>query len=183
MQLDLLVKRRGLDPSAETCLHALCHLMRVPVAGVERGELWRFEVAAGESAAECRERLERAAARAGRYVNQNRDTCTWLDGPQPYPEAAPAGGSVADVWVLDGDGRDAAALEYYRSQAVPALADMRRGVLWRLWLPEPDARAARALAQAITVTRSRRAGLLMNPQAQTAEVLHVLVASPAKEGT
>ena len=182
MLLDFLVSRRGLDPAAETCWQALRHLLGLPVAGVERGELWRFDLEDGEDASACRGALERAACRAGRYVNLNRDACVWLAGPRPYPRPAPVPGTAADVWVRDGEGRDPAALEFFRSQGTARLRDLGRGVLWRLWLPDRDADAARRRAESIAVTRSRREGLLMNPHAQRAEVLHV-VCSPAGEET
>ena len=180
MWLDFLVWRRGLDPAAHTCEQALRGLLRLPVAGVERGELWRFDLTDGEDAAATREALERAACRAGRYVNLNRDACAWLEGARPYPSAAPVPGTAADVWVRDGDGRDPAALEFFRARGAPSLREVRRGVLWRLWLPDLDSGSARRRAESIAVTRSRRQGLLMNPHAQTAEVLHV-VHSPVQE--
>lgn len=171
--LDLVVERRGLDPAAETCAHALRDLLLAPVAGVERADLWRFTLALGTDAGAARVRLEAAACRAGRYVNLNRDACSWPSGPRPYPEAAPRRGCAVDVWVQDGDGSDPAALAYFRAQE-PSVADLRRGTLWRLWLPDADARAARDRALDLAVTRARRQGLLANPHAQTAEVLCVV---------
>jgi hypothetical protein len=91
-------------------------------------------------------------------------------------------GAAADVWVRDGDGHDPAALEFFRAQGTPSLRDVRRGVLWRLWLPIQDTASARSMAESITVTRSRKEGLLMNPHSQTADVLHV-VCSPDAEAT
>ena len=182
MRLDFLVSRRGNDPSAETCEQALRHLLHLPVAGVERGELWRFDLADVEDAEACRGALERAACRGGRYVNSNRDVCIWLEGARPYPRAAPAAGAAIDIWVRDGDGSDRSALEYFRTEGTPSLSDVRRGVLWRLWLPDRDGASARRRAEAITLTRSRSEGLLMNPHSQTADVLHV-VCGPESEDT
>lgn len=181
MGLDLLVMRRGLDPAAATCAGALRELMHVDVAGVERAELWRFEVEPGPAPSPVAARLRAAACRAGRYVNLNRDVCDWQDGPRHYPAEAPRAGCAVDVWVCDGDGRDPVALAYFRARAVPELTDLRRGILWRLWLPGADPTAARAAAEEITVTRGRRHGLLMNPHAQTATILHVLRAPATKE--
>jgi len=184
VHLDLVVWRRGLDPAAETCEAALRDLLGVEVAAIERAELWRFEVgeAAGRERVALQERLRDAACRAGRYVNLNRDGCEWIDGPRPARADAAPGCWAVDVWVRDGDGRDPAAVEWFRAQAAPEVYDLRRGTLWRLYLPTADAAAARELALDIAVTRARRQGLLANPQAQTAEVLYVVpVAGPRGE--
>jgi hypothetical protein len=143
------------------------------VHGVERAELWRFDLAPGADVAAARARFEAAACRAGRYVNLNRDACSWPDGARPYPENAPRRGCAVDVWVRDGDGGDAAAFAYFRAEE-PCLVDLRRGTLWRLWLSEADRTAARERALEVAVARGRRHGLLANPHAQTAEVLHVV---------
>jgi len=182
VKLDLLVARRGIDPAAETCAAALRDLMHVAVAGVERGELWRFEIPGADAAAAARrDRLRDAASRAGRYVNSNRDVALWLDGPAPYPDAAPAGGCAVDVWVCDGDGRDPVALAWFRAQGDPELADLRRGILWRLWLPTGDPVAARAQAEVIASSRDRHQGLLANPLAQTAVIWSVVHGSDGGE--
>jgi hypothetical protein len=181
--LDLLVRRRGTDPAAETCSHALADLLDAPVAGVERGDLWRFELAdlpAG-SLDESREAIERAAARAGRYVNLNRDVCGWLRGPLPYPEAAPRGGTAVDLWVCDGEGRDEVALAYFRARCPAGLQDLRRGTWWRLWLRGGTPHEARERAWDLAFLRSREHGLLCNPHAQQAEILSV-VHDPSLEG-
>jgi hypothetical protein len=173
-ELDFLVTRRGVDPAAETAAMALTDLLATPVAGVERGELWRFTLAPGAQVAPARAALERAACRAGRYVNTNRDIWTWLDAPRPYPAAAPRGGTAVDIWVTDGDGRDPVAARDFGAE-VSDLRDVRRGILWRLWLPV-DAQAAADLAWSIAETRARRQGLLFNPHAQKAEILAVVAA-------
>jgi len=182
-ELDLLVARRGTDPAGETCAHALRDLLGAPVAGVERGELWRFELAPAASGdpAAVRIAVERAAMRAGRYVNSNRDTCRWITGAVPYPADAPPLGVAVDVWVCDGDGRDAAALAYFRAQAGDVVRGVRRGTWWRLWMQEGPADAARERAWDLACTRSRTHGLLFNPQAQNAEILAVVPGPGIKE--
>src|SRR5262249_41287411 len=157
-ELDFLVARRGTDPAAETCLAALRDLLGAEIAGLERGELWRFEVAAGDASelADWKQRLERAACHAGRYVDTNRHRCTWSAADGAYAGDVPRGGVVVEVWVSDGDGRDAAALAYFRARCGTALADLRRGTLWRLWFVGVDAATARARAGELAVTRSRR---------------------------
>jgi hypothetical protein len=182
-ELDFLVSRRGTDPADETCLVALRDLLGAEIAGVERGELWRFEVAEGDAAALAgwKERLERAACHAGRYVNTNRDRCTWTSDAGEDPIAAPRGGTIVEVWVCDGDGRDAAALAYFRARSGTALAGLRRGTLWRLWFAATDAETARARASELAVTRTRRLGLLSNPQSQRAEIIAVIRDPAAKE--
>ena len=183
MELYFVVTRRGLDAAAETCESALRDLLRVDVERVERGELWRFRIAAGNrsSGAELQERLQAAACRAGRYVNLNRDTCEWLERPRPYAESA-AGGCAVDVWVRDGTGQDPAALAWFRTQATPDVEDVWRGILWRLYLPIADPARARERGLEIAVTRARHQGLLANPHAQTVEVVHVVAGPPAGEG-
>ena len=182
MELDLEVARRGIDPAAETCAHALRDLLGIAVWGVERADLWRFDagpLAEPDRARIC-ERLAGAASRAGRYVNLNRDIARWQSGPRPYASDRPAGGTAVDVWVRDGDGADPVALRYFRAQAHAGLQQVWRGTLWRLYLPEPDPGVARTQALEIALTRDRRHGLLANPHAQTALVLHV-VPGPGEE--
>jgi hypothetical protein len=192
MMLELWVARRGLDPAAESCLTALRDLLRTPVRDVERGELWRFHIEASEDAdkahadkahadkatdankATLRTRLQEAACRAGRYVNTNRDVFAWLDGPRPVAPCDAPGCFAADVWVRDGDGRDPAALAWFRAQAAPSLATVERGVLWRLVLPADTADAAREAALEIALARGRHQGLLANPHAQRAEVIDIV---------
>jgi hypothetical protein len=174
--MDFLVTRRGVDPAAETAAMALHDLLSTPVAGVERGELWRFEIDAAAPVGPTREAIERAACRAGRYVNVNRDRTQWLDAPRPYPPAAPPGGSAVDVWVTDDGGADPVALRYFRAQAGAGVTGVRRGVLWRLWLPAA-AGDPRELAWEVAATRARRQGLLFNPHAQRAEILGVVAAA------
>jgi hypothetical protein len=184
VELDFVVARRGLDPAAETCEVALRELLGVEVAAVERAELWRFRApdTSPAASAELQDRLQRAACRAGRYVNLNRDTCDWLRGPRPYAGHAPAGGSAVDVWVRDATGRDRAALRWFRAQASPVVEDVWRGVLWRLYLPIADPKRAGERGLEIAVTRGRRQGLLANPNAQSAEVLHVVPGPEARGG-
>jgi hypothetical protein len=174
MKLDFYVTRRGIDPAAQTCMTALRDLMHLDVAGVERGALWCFDLPDQAPLTTSRERLRQAACRAGRYVNTNRDVAAWLEGPRPYPTAAPATGHAVDIWVRDGDGADAAALGWFRAQALPELRGVRRGILWRLWLPARAPAAARALALDIAATRNRHHGLLANPHSQSATILDVV---------
>lgn len=168
IQLDLVVSRRGVDPAALTCEEALQSLLRLDVERVERALLWRFSIEAVGSE-DVRAAIVRAAMRAGRDVNANRDRWTWAD-EEAAPESA---GCVADVWVCDDDGRDLASLAYYGDVLGPRLVDLRRGVRWRIYFGTGSWEAALALTQEITTARSRRQGLLMNPQAQTAEILSV----------
>jgi hypothetical protein len=106
-----------------------------------------------------------------------------LDEGRPGSPRARRGECAADVWVRDGDGRDAAALAYFRQRVTPRLADLGCGILYRLWLREPDPEAARRLALQLAVTRSRRAGLLANPHYQTVEVLEIVPPAPLSSPT
>lgn len=178
-QLDYLVARRGTDPAAETAAMALQDLLHLPIAGVERGELWRFELAPEAEIASAKTAIERAAARAGRYVNTNRDAGSWLEAPRPYPALAPRGGTAVDLWVRTGDGRDPSALRYFEREGSAAVRDLRRGILWRLWVAAGATQAAEIAWQAAE-TRARSLGLLFNPHVQNGEILAVVTAEGEK---
>lgn len=172
MVLDFFVLRKGLDPTAETSLHALRDLMGQDVRAVEHGMLWRFDVESDGNDAALKREIARAASRAGRYVNLNRDETCWLD-ERAGSHSGPAGTWGVDLWICDGDGKDDVARAYFQGQIRRSLRGVRRGPLYRLWLPEPDADAARRTAEKLARTRSRGEGLLMNPHAQSLEVLGV----------
>lgn len=173
MRLDFLIRRRGVDPAAESALHALRDLMRAPVVDVERGTLWRFEVEGATDSGLLREQLERAACRAGRYVNLNRDEYVWLDGGS-RPEAPGGGaGCAVSLWITHSDGSDAVARDYFQARLTAPLKAVRRGVFYRLWSAETQPQAALKLAQEVAVARTRRAGLLLNPHYEQLEVLEV----------
>ena len=174
-QLDLLVRRKGVDPAAETCLHALQVLMQVAVERVERGTLWRFELesdAEPEAVRRLKDDLLRAACRAGRYLNPNRDAGVWLDelGATPNPSC------VALLWIRERDGLDPVAQAYFSQRSGVPLRDLRRGTFYRLWIPSRDAEAAARLALEVAVTRTRKQGLLANPHSQTVELLELVPA-------
>ena len=172
MRLELLVRRKGTDPTAETCLHALQALMALDVTDLEHGTLWRFDVDGDTGPARLKDAIARAACRAGRYVNTNRDTYAWLDELPAAAMARPAL-TATDLWICLGDGRDPVAQAYFAAQTGARLRQVRCGMLYRLWMPQRDAAAAREFAFEVAVTRTRRHGLLMNPHAQTLEVLRV----------
>jgi hypothetical protein len=178
MQLDFFVRRKGLDPTAETSLHALRDLMGEDVRAVEHGMLWRFEVESGADGAILKPAIARAASRAGRYVNLNRDETSWLD--ETETAHGPAGSWGVDLWIRDGSGEDEVARAYFQAQIRQDLRRLRRGPLYRLWLPLADAEAARRKAEQLATTRNRRQGLLMNPHAQSLEILGVRA---GREGT
>ena len=173
-QLDLLVRRKGVDPAAETCLHALQVLMQVAVERVDRGTLWRFELESDvqtDAVRRLKDELLRAACRAGRYLNPNRDAGVWLD----ELAAAATPSCVALLWIREGEGRDPVAQAYFSQRSAP-LRDLRRGTFYRLWIPGRDAEAAARLALEVAVTRTRKQGLLANPHSQTVELLELVPA-------
>lgn len=180
MRLDFLIQRRGVDPTAESALHALRDLMHAPIEAVDHGTLWRFEVGADVEAPRLQAELERAACRAGRYVNTNRDTWAWLDSHAAEPQAAREGCSVA-LWITEGDGRDAVARRYFESRVSATLSAVQRGTFYRLWTRERDAVRARALVTEVAVTRTRTHGLLVNPHTERLEILAVTPALDAAE--
>ena len=168
-RLDLLVRRKGTDPVAETCAYALATLMRLPIDRVETGDLWRFE---GPEAADVEpERLVQAACRAGRYVNTNRDRAAWVDWAHPVQAAA--AGCVVDLWVRGLGGPDGVALRYFRTQGCAWLTRVEHGRWYRLWTRVHDRAEARTLATEIALTRSRQHGLLLNPHMQQFEILAI----------
>ncbi|NIV74175.1 MAG: hypothetical protein GWN37_04905, partial [Gammaproteobacteria bacterium] len=168
-------------------LHALRDLMHAPIVGVERGTLWRFTFTDGAVSEALQRELERAACRAGRYVNTNRDEWTWLDGDLPQKDRAALSRTVS-LWVTVGDGRDVVAREYFQARMArtsldATLTDVRRGTFYRLTTLHADPKAALESVLEIAVTRSRRHGLLLNPHYEQHEVLSVGGASPHVEAT
>jgi hypothetical protein len=170
MQLDFLVMRKGLDPTAETSLHALRDLMGEDVVDVEHGTLWRIDLQPAVDVGEVKQAFARAACRAGRYVNLNRDDYCWLDEPQPG-RPGERGGCSVDLWICDGDGQDDVARAYFETQLQQGLERLRRGTLYRLWLPLQDPEEARRKGRELAWTCSRSQGLLMNPHSQILEIL------------
>lgn len=169
MKLDLLVRRKGIDPVAETALYALRELMHRDIPEVASGELWRFEC---EAATESdREQLLRAACRAGRYINTNRDVARWVDW-QAFPDPGAAGCSV-DLWVRPKAPAEPSALRYFRTHGCAWLQQVEWGRWYRLQTRLRDAGAARELAMDLAVTRSRQHGLLLNPHLQDYTLLAV----------
>ena len=180
MRLEFLVRRAGIDTTAETTLHALRALMGIAVDAVEHGTLWRFEIAAEPEILRVKDAIARAACRAGRYVNLNRDVVAWLDDASVRARVAP-GQFATDLWITDGDGTDPTAADYFARQLGKPFQQVRRGTLYRLWAEHEDAASARAAALQVAVTRTRRQGLLMNPHAQSVEVLRVWSHRPAED--
>lgn len=182
MRLDLLIQRRGVDPTAESALHALRDLMRAPITAVEHGVLWRFEVASEAETRRVQDELQRAACRAGRYVNTNRDTWSWLDSHAATLHTRVDGCAVA-LWVTEGDGHDDVARRYFEARVAATLTSVQRGTFYRLWTYERDASRAREQILEVAVTRSRTHGLLVNPHTERLEVLAVTPAPDPAEAS
>jgi hypothetical protein len=181
MRLDFLIRRRGIDPAAESALHALRDLMHVAVLDVERGTLWRFDVDDGADPLAVREALERAACRAGRYVNTNRDECLWLDVGAAEPAERAGVGCAVSLWITRADGHDAVARDYFQSRVAARLNTVRRGTFYRLWCAEVESQRALELVEGVAVARTRRQGLLLNPHHERLEVLEVTLAANEAE--
>ena len=183
MRLDFLIRRRGTDPAAETALHALRDLMHVAVFDVVRGTLWRFDVEDHDDVAAVQAVLQRAASRAGRYVNTNRDACAWLDATRiPAADNARPGCAVS-VWVTSGDGKDEVAREYFATRTGERVTRARRGTFYCLWTAERDPETAREQILDVAVTRTRQHGLLSNPHHESVEVLAVAPTTKPVEAT
>ena len=172
MRLEFLVRRKGIDATAETCLEALQGLMGLAVDRVEHGTLWRFELEGKGEVAARKAEVARAACRAGRYVNTNRDFYAWMD-ENSAAAVVPAGRTATDLWIRAGEGEDAVAQAYFAPKLGARLLHLQQGSLYRLWAPLADPAAASAFALEVAVTRTRRQGLLMNPHSQTLELLRV----------
>jgi len=181
MRLEFLVRRKGIDATAETCLEALQGLMGLAVERVEHGKLWRFELEGDGERAQRKEEIARAACRAGRYVNTNRDVYAWLD-ESAAAAVVPPGHSATDLWIREGEGNDPVAQAYFAAKLGARLLHLQHGTLYRLWAPLADPAAARAFALEVAVSKSRRQGLLMNPHSQTLEVLRVWRHESREEG-
>ena len=183
MQLDFLIRRRGLDPAGETALHALRDLMHAPIVAVERGTLWRFDVEDDADVRDVQQELERAASRAGRYLNTNRDVGAWLDAGCALQAQHEGAGCAVSLWITSGDGRDDVARDYFRKRASARLARVRRGTLYLLSTSVVDVDAAREIVLDVAVTRSRAHGLLLNPHHEQFEVLSVTPLTDPAEAT
>jgi len=171
MTLDLRIMRQGTDPTAESSLHALRDIMGLPVLAVEHGELLRFAFSADVDVVQARQVLERAACRAGRYVNVNRDAVLWDDAAST--QVAPEAGYRVDLWVRQRGGGDARALQWFRQHTELPVSSVERGRWYRIHVTAPDAAEARRRVEELAVSRARRNGLLANPHAEAIVVLRV----------
>jgi hypothetical protein len=171
MNFALRVQRQGIDPTAESSLHALRDLMRLPVLAVEHAALWQIDVGHAPDLAAARRALEKAACRAGRYVNINRDAMIWDadDSTRPAPQA----GCAVDVWVTQGDGRDARALQWFRQYSGVDCHLVRRGRWFRVHVHVADPEQAQRCVEDLATSRTRHAGLLANPHSDSVAILRV----------
>ena len=183
MRLDFLIQRRGTDPAAETALHALRDLMHVPIVDVTRGTLWRFDIDGHDDVDALQAALQRAASRAGRYVNTNRDACHWLDAAGRRVVATAGTGCAVSLWITSGGGEDELARAYFEAQTGARLTKARRGTFYCLATAEADPEKARAQILDVAVTRTRQHGLLANPHHESIEVLAVVPANKPAEAT
>ena len=171
MKLELRVQRQGMDPTAESSLHALRDIMQLPVLAVEHGELLQFDVAEVADGSEARDALEKAASRVARYVNLNRDVMIWdvTESTRPMP----AEGCAVDVWVRQGDGSDARALQWFQKYSDVECQSVRRGRWYRVHVCTEDTQEAKRWVEDLAVSRTRQAGLLANPHTDTIDILRV----------
>jgi phosphoribosylformylglycinamidine (FGAM) synthase PurS component len=137
------------------------------VAGVERAELWTFEVDAADGAERVREFLDGTAL----VVNPN--VHRW--SLEPWNEA-PARGTRILVRVRDRvDPKGAQVLRAVRDRLGRAeFTHASRAVLWRVDLESADRAVAEEAVRALT-GGDRGAGILANPHAQDA-LLQVVAA-------
>jgi hypothetical protein len=171
MNVDLRVMRQGIDPTAESSLHALRDIMGLPVLAVEHGELLRFTLDGDVPQPALRQALAAAACQAGRYVNLNRDVILW-DAAEST-QTPPGEGSHVDVWVVQKSGADRRALQWFRQHSELPLQSVQRGRWYRIHVTTSDLREARRLVEDLAASRTRRSGLLSNPHAEDICILGV----------
>ena len=171
MKYELRVQRQGMDPTAESSLHALRDIMGAPVIAVEHGELWRFVIEDTASELQVRDAIENAASRAGRYVNLNRDVMLWE--ARESTQVGPDHGYHVDLWVRQAQGDDARALQWFRRHTGLSIEQVQRGRWYRVHVDAADLLEARSCVEELATSRSRSSGLLANPHIETVEVLIV----------
>jgi hypothetical protein len=165
----LLVRHRGLDPTAWTALHALARLCGDdPPAALARAALWEFT---WEGDADGDALLRAWVAGANWFANPNRDRATWRqsagDATDLEAGAALAGGGVGSAGpgaYLVTAWRGAADAPEHEAAARRALGRpvrLRRGQVW--WLAAAAGDAGRILAPGGAAAR-----LLANPHSETA---------------
>lgn len=177
MMFELRVQRQGIDPTAESSLHALRDLMQLPVLAVEHGELLQFDVQGDIDTSLARAAIEKAASRAGRYVNLNRDAVIWEVNDSTRP--TPTQGCAVDVWVRQGDGHDARALLWFRQYTGIDCRAVRRGRWYRVHVQTADPQEAQRWVEDLATSRTRKVGLLANPHTENVDILRV---QPNQEG-
>jgi hypothetical protein len=170
-EMQLLVLRRGLDPTAWSALHTLAaRHPEWPVGSLARGDLWEFAAAERLS----RERLARWVETANWFANPTRDRLLWRPAGSPSPRVAAhavrldggvggeaEGGYLLVVW------REAWRAEEYETLSRQALGEsvtIRRGTLW--WLGAPAGADTAALAALAEAGASGGGGLLVHPESQ-----------------
>jgi hypothetical protein len=171
MNVDLRVMRQGIDPTAESSLHALRDIMALPVLAVEHGERLHFELQDEQELRTLRDALAAAACQAGRYVNLNRDVLLWEEAEST--QTPPREGCHVDVWVVQKDDHDARALQWFRQHTGLPLLRVQRGRWYRIHVATADPDEARRLVEDMAVSRTRRRGLLANPHAESMQILRV----------
>jgi hypothetical protein len=177
----LLVRHRGLDPTAWTALHALARLARGGrPAALARAALWEF---AWEGGPELDRRLADWVAAANWFANPNRDRATWRrsasDPTDLEAGAALACGGVGSAMpgaYLLTTCRGAPGAPEHQAAATQALGQavrVRRGQVWWLAAAEGDASALLAAAGG-----AGGGGLLANPHSEIARLITAALPVP-----
>ncbi len=132
------------------------------LTGLDRAELWTFDV--GDAASE--QGVRRALEETTLVVNPNLHRWT-TDAAAPPP---PRGVRITLVVRDRVDAKGRSVLRAMRDRlGVKGLADVSRAVRWTIDL-DGDAEAAEALAARVTGADGRGAGLLANPHSQDVQV-------------
>lgn len=163
--IELLVSLKIPDVTAGTAKRAFQRRMGLGevLADLKRADWWRIEVAA-ETEDEALAMGRELAEQTNLFVNPNKHVYECALHVVPPSKD----GDLTAVSVLTGFEDEASAA--MTAQALRGrlgygdrIGEVERGTLWTFYLREPDLAKAKALAEEMTVSKSRERGLLVNP--------------------
>jgi phosphoribosylformylglycinamidine (FGAM) synthase PurS component len=168
LSVDLLVSLKIPDVTALTARRALQGAMGYAdaLADLRRADWWRLSLNTDSEAAALALGQE-LAERTNLFVNPNKHVFECVRELQP-PAAKDGLRPICVVTGFHDDPRAALALRALTGRLGYGgqVEAVEYGVLWTLFLRESDATKAQALAEAMTVSTTRTAGLLVNPHSQ-----------------
>lgn len=190
----LWVRLKVIDLVVQTAWITLTETMGFSedLRGMRRYAWWRFD-AEGPDAAAISEAIDREIRLDSAFTNQNKHRYHLaveaggervVTGDLDLGADAPGGGPgifVCDLLVTE---RESARDAGYAARLAPRLrgvrvAGVRSGEVWRLLVRARDAAEAAAKVEEMSVSRSRRHGLLLNPHYQGFAIMRTEPAPPA----